>query len=147
MSRIPCDGMPRPKLRSPRDAARMLGTSFATVRQLIYKGKLRTIKTASGHHRILEEDIKWYLRSKLAYESRKKWWLGPDKISETNQLLGRILEIRVDGLMAQVRILAGNQELTSLITADAATELGLRTGTNVVALLKSSQIMILQEPL
>jgi len=137
--------MPKPKLRPPREAARILGISFATVKQWIYKGKLRTVKTLGGHHRILEEDIEKHLQSKLADENRKTG-LGPDKISESNQLFGRILEIKVDGLMAQVTILAGDNELTSLITADAASELGLRTGDDVIALLKSSQIMILRKP-
>ena len=107
---------------------------------------MRSVKTLGGHHRILEEDIERHLRSKLASESCKKWGLGPDKISESNQLLGRVLEIRVDGVIAQITILAGEYELTSLITADAVSELGLRTGDDIIALLKSSQIMILREP-
>ena len=94
----------------------------------------------------LEEDIERHLRSKLAAESRRKCGLGSDKISESNQLPGRILQIKVDGLMAQVTILAGEHELTSLITADVISELGLRTGVDVIALLKSSQIIILREP-
>lgn len=116
------------------------------MKQWIYKGKLRTVRTLGGHHRILEEDIEKHLRSRLAAESRDKWGLGPDKISESNQLIGRILEIKCDGLMAQITIMAGNHELTSLITADAAVELGLRAGDNVIAILKSSQIMIIRDP-
>jgi molybdopterin-binding protein len=103
------------------------------------------VKTLGGHHRILEEDIEKHFCSKLAAENREKWGLGPDKISESNQLIGRILEIKIDGLMAQVTIMVGDQELTSLITADAAAELGLSTGDNVIALLKSSRIMILRD--
>lgn len=133
-------------MRPPREAAKILGISFATVKQWIYKGKLRTVRTLGGHHRILEEDIEKHLRSRLAAESRDKWGLGPDKISESNQLIGRILEIKCDGLMAQITIMAGNHELTSLITADAAVELGLRAGDNVIAILKSSQIMIIRDP-
>jgi molybdopterin-binding protein len=135
--------MPKPRQRPPGEAARILSLSFATIKQWIYKGKLRTL---GGHHRILEEHIERHLRKKLADESRKKWSLGPDKISERNQLLGRILRIKVDGLMAQVRILAGYDELTPLITADTVSELGLRTGDEVIALVKSSQIIILREP-
>jgi molybdopterin-binding protein len=138
--------MPKPKLRRPREAARILGISFATVKQWIYKGKLRTVKTLGGHHRILEEDVERHLRSKLADERRKKCRFGPDKISESNQLLGRTLQIKVDGVIAQITILAGEYELTSLITTDAVSELELRTGDDVIALLKSSQIMILREP-
>lgn len=139
--------MPKPRLRPTREAAQVLGVSFATVKNWIYKGKLRTVKTPGGHHRILEEDIEKHLRLKLAKESRQKWRLAPGKISEGNQLLGRVLEIKVDGLIAQVTILVGDHELTSLITADAISELALKTGDHVIALFKSSQIMILREPI
>lgn len=103
--------MPTPKLHQPREAAKILGISCATVKQWIYKGKLRTVKTLGGHHRILEADIERHLRSKLAAASRRKSGPGSDKISESNQLLGRILQIKVDGLMAQITILAGEHEL------------------------------------
>jgi molybdopterin-binding protein len=139
--------MPKPRLRSPREAAKILGVSFTTIKKWIYKGRLRTVKTLGRHHRVLEEDIERLLRSRLVAESHKKCRLGPEKISESNQLLGCILDIKVDGLMAQVTILVGEHELTSLITADAASELELRTGDKVIVLLKSSQIMITRETL
>jgi molybdopterin-binding protein len=110
----------------------------------IYKGKLRTVKTAGGHHRIPEEDIDKHLRATLGAGSCDKWKVGSDKISESNQLVGRILGIKVDGLVAQVTISIGDYRLTSIITAYAASELRLRIGDNVVALLKSSQVMILR---
>jgi molybdopterin-binding protein len=47
--------------------------------------------------------------------------------------------------LAQVTIMVDDQKLTSLTTADAAAEIGLSTGDNVIALLKSSQIMILRD--
>jgi molybdopterin-binding protein len=79
--------------------------------------------------------------------SRDKWRVGSDKISESNQLVGRILELKVDGLIAQVAITIGDYRLTSIITADAASELRLKIGDTVVALLKSSQVMILRNQL
>ena len=136
--------MPRPRLYPPREAAIILGISFATVKQWIYKGKLRTVKTMGGHHRILEEDIASHLRSKVVGESLKKYGLARQKISECNQLLGRILEIKTDDLMAQVRILSGDHELTSLITAKMAADLGLRVGNDVIVILKSTQVMIVR---
>ena len=139
--------MPKPRLRPTREAAQVLGVSFATVKNWIYKGKLRTVKTLGGHHRILEEDIEQHLRLKLAKESRQKWRLAPAKISEGNQLLGRVLGTKVDGLIAQVTILVGDHELNSIITADEVSELELKMGENVITLLKSSQIMILREPI
>lgn len=101
-------------------------------------------RTPGGHHRIPEEDIEKHLRATLGASSRDKWRVGSDKISESNQLVGRILELKVDGLIAQVAIAIGDYRLTSIITADAASELRLKIGDTVVALLKSSQVMILR---
>jgi excisionase family DNA binding protein len=120
--------MPKPKLRPTREAAKIPSVSFTTVKKWIYNGKLRTVKTLGRHHRVLEEDIERLLRSRLVAESRNKCRSGPEKVSESNQLLGCIPDIKVDGLMAQVTILVDEHELTSLMTADAASELELRTG-------------------
>jgi molybdopterin-binding protein len=113
-------------------------------KQWIYKGKVRTVKTPGGHHRIPEEDIQKYLQATLGHGSRDKWRVGSNKISESNQLVGRILELKVDGLVAHVTISIGDYRLTSIITADAASDLCLKIGDDVVALLKSSQVMILR---
>jgi excisionase family DNA binding protein len=42
------------KLFTPGEAAHILGISYPTLKQWIYKGKTRTIRTAGGHHRIPE---------------------------------------------------------------------------------------------
>lgn len=101
--------------------------SYPTVKQWIYKGKLRTVKTPGGHHRIPEEDIEKHLQAILVAGSGDKWKIG-DKISESNQLVGRILGMKVDGLVAQVTISVGDYRRTSIITADAASELRLKIG-------------------
>jgi len=44
-----------------RDAARRLGVSYATLKQWIYKGALRTVQTAGGHHRISEAELERFL--------------------------------------------------------------------------------------
>jgi molybdopterin-binding protein len=54
------------------------------------------------------------------------------------------MRIKVKGLVAQVTISIGDYTLTSIITADAVSELRLKIGDTVVALLKSSQVMILR---
>jgi molybdopterin-binding protein len=65
-------------------------------------------------------------------------------ISENNQLAGRILGIEVDGVVAQIAMSVGQYRLTSIISSDLASDLRLKTGDNVVALVKSSQVMILR---
>jgi len=39
------------------DAARQLGVSYPTLKQWIYKGKIRAVKTPGGHHRIPQPEI------------------------------------------------------------------------------------------
>jgi excisionase family DNA binding protein len=110
---------------TPREAAEILGISFPTIKKRIYKGKLRTVRTPGGHHRIPEADIAKHLRATLGAESRDKWTIRWRWISESNQLAGRILGIEVDGLIARVTISVGEYRLTSIITSELASDLHL----------------------
>ena len=56
--------MPNPKLLTPREAATTLGISFPTIKQWIYKGKLKTVKTPGGHHRVPDSELDRYLSRK-----------------------------------------------------------------------------------
>ncbi|MGH9577386.1 MAG: TOBE domain-containing protein, partial [Terriglobales bacterium] len=66
------------------------------------------------------------------------------RISGRNQLVGRVLEVKVSGLLAQVRLSIGGQQITSIITADAAREMRLRVGETAAALIKSTEVMIIR---
>jgi len=130
-------------LLRPRDAAIVLGISYPTVKQWIYKGKLRTVKTAGGHHRIPQSELDRYLhrlREKPGPERRRNF----RRISGRNQLVGRVLEVRTSGLMAQIRISIGGQIITSIITADAVREMRLKRGDTAAALIKSTEVMIVR---
>ena len=50
--------------------------------------------------------------------------------------------MRVDGLLAQVRLRVGDQTLTAVITADAVRALKLRRGDDAMAIIKSTEVMI-----
>lgn len=130
-------------LIGPRDAARMLGVSYPTLKQWIYKRKLRTVKTAGGHHRVPQSELDRYLHragEKPGPGLRRSF----RRISGRNQLVGRVLEVKVDGLLAQVRLSIGGQQITSIITADAAREMRLRKGDTAAALIKSTEVMIIR---
>ena len=99
--------MKRLRLLTPREAAEILGISFPTIKKWIYRGKLRTVRTPGGHHRIPEADTAKYLRATLGNESRDDWTISSRMISESNQLAGRILGIQVDGVVAQVTMSVG----------------------------------------
>jgi len=131
-------------LLSPRDAAKVLGISYPTLKQWIYKKKLRTVKTAGGHHRIPESELDKFLHlqsERLPVEKRRPNFR---QISGRNQLAGRVTEVKIDGLMAQVTLSIGSQRITSIITADAVRELRLKVGDKAAALIKSTEVMIVR---
>jgi molybdopterin-binding protein len=67
---------------------------------------------------------------------------GAVELSARNQLRGRITALTVDGLMAEVRVAIGDQELVSVITRSSAERLGLAVGQKVLAVIKSTEVMI-----
>src|SRR5262245_36142348 len=63
-------------------------------------------------------------------------------ISARNQLRGRVERLVVEGLMAEVHVAVGDQTLVALITRNSAERLGLRPGLEVIAVIKSTEVMI-----
>ena len=132
------------RLLAPREAANILGISYPTLKQWIYHGKLKSVKTPGGHHRVPEAEIDRLIPRKLLrgdVESRRGTFR---KISGRNQLIGRVLEVKYSGLLAQVTLAISGQHITSIITADAAKELRLKPGERAAALVKSTEVMILR---
>jgi molybdopterin-binding protein len=132
------------KLFTPREAAQILGVSYPTLKQWIYKRKILTAKTAGGHHRIPEKELDRFLfrarTSRGAREPRADF----RRISGRNQLIGRVTDVKISGLMAQVSLSVGGQHINSIITADAVREMRLQKGQTVAALIKSTEVMILR---
>ena len=134
---------PTGEVLKPREAALELRISFPTIKQWIYKRKIRSIRTAGGHHRIPQSEIDRLLfrtRAKTAPERA----LVTRRLSGRNQLVGRIESVRVSGLMAEVVLSIGQQRITSIITARSAREMNLKSGQTAAALIKSTEVMILR---
>jgi molybdopterin-binding protein len=129
-------------LLSPREAALRLGISYPTMKQWLYRGKLKAIKTPGGHYRIPEAELDGLLHKARRPETPKRHMLRT--VSGRNQLVGRIVELKIEGLLAQVKLSIGGQIITSLITADAARELQLEVGETAAALIKSTEVMLLR---
>ena len=132
------------KLVGPRDAAKILGISYSTLKRWILTRQLRTVKTRGGHHRIPESELDRYL-----YRAPQKAPVGKGReqfrrISGRNQLVGRIVDLKFDGLLAQITLSVGGQRITSIITADAARELRLAKGQTAAALIKATEVMIIR---
>ncbi len=131
------------ELVKPREAAARLGISYPTLKQWIYKHKLHSVTTPGGHHRIPESELDRYLhrlRVKPGPERRRNF----RRISGRNQLVGRVVEVRIMGLLAQIRLSIGGQYITSIITADAAREMRLKVGDVAAALIKATEVMIVR---
>ena len=132
------------KLLAPREAANVLGISYPTLKQWIYHGKIKSVKTPGGHHRVPESEIDRLFPKKLKRGSVETRRGNLRKISGRNQLIGRVLEVKYSGLLAQVRLVIGEQQITAIITADAAKEMRLKPGERAAALIKSTEVMILR---
>ena len=132
-----------------RAAAERLGVTYSTVKQWIYKGTIRTVRTGGGHHRVADGEIDRMLaaqgRPPKAPGGRRRSTGVLVAISGRNQLRGIIDEVRIDGLLAQVRLRIGDQRLTAVITRDAIDELKLKRGAAAIAIVKSTEVMIARE--
>jgi molybdopterin-binding protein len=136
--------MHRVTLLPPREAARILGISYPTLKQWIYRGKLKTVKTPGGHHRVPETEIDRMIPKKFDRGEIATRRPNFRKISGRNQLVGRVVELKYSGLLAQVTLRIGEQQITAIITADAAKEMRLKPGERAAALIKSTEVMILR---
>jgi len=128
-----------------RKAAELTGVSYATLKQWIYKGKIRSVKTAGGHHRIPRAEIERLTGACNSTASKRfKKPVGLDAISGRNKLFGTVTEVRYEGLLVQASIDVGGQTITSIITSDAARSLGLKKGVSVYALIKATEVMVVR---
>ena len=119
-----------------KEAAELLHLHVKRVQALARIGKLPAVR----HGR------KWLfprqrLMQSLHGENATRGTTGMD-ISARNQLRGRITALSRDGVMAEVRIQIGDQELVSVITRASADRLGLAVGDEVLAVIKSTEVMI-----
>lgn len=135
-------------LLTVRAAASALGVTYSTFKQWIYKGAVRTVRTEGGHHRVPSEEVERLLAATGPLPDRAARPVQHGvlvSLSGRNQLRGIVEEVRMDGLLAQIRLRIGNQRLTAVITRDAVGELKLRRGDQAVAIIKSTEVMVGRE--
>lgn len=129
-----------------RQAADRLGVGYSTLKRWVLAGVVRTTRTEGGHHRIAEAELERLAARHAAPARARVTPVVADDLlgglSARNRLRGYVEEVRVDGLLAQVRLRVGNQSLTAVITADALAALKLRRGDDAIAVIKSTEVMI-----
>src|SRR5215469_413975 len=109
---------PQRQLLTPREASRMLGISYPTIKNWILTGKLKTIRTPGGHHRLTPGSLRPFLEAdgmQPETQSRERY----RRVSGRNQLAGKVISVRVEGLMAEVILAIGDAQITAIITAEA----------------------------
>ena len=122
------------------DAARLLHLNVKRVQALARAGKLPAARVGR----------KWlFRREELEALLRARTGSAPGEaaltLSARNRLRGRIARLTLDGLMAEVLVRIGDQELVALITRSSAERLGLKVGDPVLAVIKSTEVMIGKE--
>jgi molybdopterin-binding protein len=124
-----------------RDAAELLGVSDDTLRRWADAGRIAVSADASGR-----QVVDGVALARLAEEVAAESDLPDRKVvvghSVRNRFTGLVIRVVRDGVMAQVEIQAGPHRFVSLLSRDAADELGLEPGVLAVAAVKSTNVSI-----
>ena len=132
-------------LLTVRAAAEHLGVGYSTFKRWVHSGRVRTTRTEGGHHRVAQAEIDRLLARQQPDTPHPAARADDESLaglSARNRLHGFIDEVRIDGLLAQVRLRVGDQSLTAVITADAVRALRLKRGDDALAIVKSTEVMI-----
>jgi molybdopterin-binding protein len=124
--------MPK-ELYSASEAARTLGISLDTLRRWDRQGRIKTGRDASNRRTVTAKEIE-RLRGSAP---------GEHQMSARNRFSGVVRNVKVEGLMAQVEMVVTEPAvLTAIVTADAVEELGIKPGNQIVAVIKSTSVMV-----
>ncbi|MGO3211017.1 TOBE domain-containing protein [Brachybacterium sp. AOP42-C2-15] len=121
-----------------RDAATFLGVSEDTVRRWIEKGTLAAGSDDAGR-KVLEGTEVARLARELAVSPELH---GATTSSARNRFVGLVTSVVMDTVMAQVELQCGPFRVVSLMSSEAARELGLEPGTVATAVVKATQVVV-----
>jgi molybdopterin-binding protein len=120
------------------EAASLLGVSDDTVRRWIDSSRLPAHREGGGPAVVDGADL-----AKVATQLREPPNPGTTRSSSArNRLTGIVTRVVRDTVMAQVEIQAGPFRLVSLMSREAADELGLEVGVRAVATVKATQVSV-----
>jgi molybdopterin-binding protein len=119
-------------------AAEQLGVSTDTLRRWIDDGRLEAVRTRGGQRVVSRAEV-----ARMAAERRRA---GGDRPiiaqSARNRFAGIVVRVERDRVAAVVEVQAGPHRLVSLMTREAADELGLEPGREVVCVVKSTDVIV-----
>ncbi|WP_203886120.1 TOBE domain-containing protein [Planotetraspora kaengkrachanensis] len=118
------------------EAAALLGVSADTVRRWVDAGRLPAQRDDHGHRMVDGADLASFARAQIDTED------GLGLSSARNRFRGIVTEVIRDAVMAQVEIAAGPFRVVSLMSRQAADELGLEVGAVAIAVIKSTNVVV-----
>jgi molybdopterin-binding protein len=123
------------------EAAALLGVSDDTVRRWADAGRLELIAGANGRSMVAGAQLA-ALAQELAAESALAVAFPSSRASARNRITGIVTKVTKDRVMAQVEIQAGPFRIVSLMSTEAAEELGLEPGTLATASVKATNVVV-----
>jgi molybdopterin-binding protein len=118
------------------EAAAILRVSDDTVRRWVDQGRLAAESRGEGPMIIAGEELAAFVRERRDEDPTRT------QTSARNRMTGIVTDVRRDGLVAQVEIQAGPFRLVSLMTREAADDLGLEPGSLAAAVVKSTTVIV-----
>jgi molybdopterin-binding protein len=112
-------------------AAQALGVSVDTLRRWERDGRV-SFERVGGQRFLHAEALAELLRTRAS----------GGRTSARNRLAGTVLSVQVDGVMAKVDLACGPYRIVSLMSREAAEELGLKPGDSAVAVVKSTTVIV-----
>jgi molybdopterin-binding protein len=122
---------------SVAESARLLGVSDDTVRRWIEAGRLTAGTDSSGRRSVDGAEL-----ASLAQTLAGPAGTPTGTASARNRFVGIVTDVRRDTVMAQVQMQCGPHRLVSLMSRDAADELGLEPGVLASAVIKATQVVV-----
>lgn len=120
------------ELYTASEAAKALGISIDTLRRWDRDGRVRTRRDAANRRVVSAAEI-----------ARLRGDEGARHLSARNRFPGTVVDVKVDGLMAQVELVCDEPvRLVAVVTRDAVEELDLKPGDAATAVVKSTSLMV-----
>jgi molybdopterin-binding protein len=119
-------------------AASLVGVSADTMRRWADAGRVRTSRSSGGHRLIDGADLAAFSASLISDQPVQ----AAATESARNHFPGLVTEVIKDRVMAQVKLQAGPHRIVSLISREAADELGLAVGMIAIASVKATNVVI-----
>lgn len=120
------------------EVADLMGVSSDTVRRLVDSGQVKTERTGRGDRLVDGADLARFLAEQGALAPAAP--VGRE--SARNHFAGIVTRVLKDRVMAQVDIQAGQHRIVSLMSREAADDLGLEPGVRAVATIKATNVVV-----